>query len=41
MAIFGHSQIAVTMNIRTHVTTEDQRAAVGLVGGLLAWKRSP
>jgi integrase len=35
MAVLGHSQIAVTMNIYTHVTTEDQRAAVGPVGGLL------
>ncbi len=35
MAILGHSQIAVTMNVYTHVTTEDQRTAVGLVGGLL------
>jgi hypothetical protein len=35
MAILGHSQIGVTMNVYTHVTTEDQRAAVGLVGGLL------
>jgi integrase len=35
MAILGHSQIGVTMNVYTHVATEDQRAAVGLVGGLL------
>jgi hypothetical protein len=35
MAILGHSQIGVTMDVYTHVTTEDQRAAVGLVGGLL------
>jgi integrase len=35
MAILGHSRIAVTMNVSPHVTTEDQRAAVGLVGGLL------
>jgi hypothetical protein len=35
MAILGHSQIGVTMNVYTHVTTEDQRATVGLVGRLL------
>jgi integrase len=35
MAILGHSQIGVTMNVYTHVATEDQRAAVGLLGGLL------
>jgi integrase len=35
MAILRHSQIAVTMNVYTHVTTEGQRAAVGLLGGLL------
>lgn len=35
MAILGHNQIAVTMKLYTHVTTEDQRAAVGLVRGLL------
>jgi integrase len=35
MAILGHSQIGVTMNVYTHVATEDQRAAVGLVAGLL------
>lgn len=35
MAILGHSQIGVTTNVYTHVATEDQRAAVGLLGGLL------
>jgi integrase len=35
MAILGHSQIGVTMNVYTHVATEDQRVAVGLLGGLL------
>jgi integrase len=35
MSILGHSQIAVTMNFYTHVTTEEQRTAVGLLGGLL------
>jgi integrase len=35
MAILGHSQIAVTMDVYTHVTTDEQRAAVGLLGGLL------
>lgn len=35
MAILGHSQIGVTMNVYTHVATEDQRAAVGLLGGML------
>ncbi len=35
MAILGHSQIGVTMNVDTHVATEDQRATVGLLGGLL------
>lgn len=35
MSILGHSQIGVTMNVYTHVTTEDQRTAVGLLGGLL------
>ena len=35
MAILGHSQIGVTMNVYTHVATEDQRAAVGVLGGLL------
>lgn len=35
MSILGHSQIAVTMNVYTHVTTEDQRTAVTLLGGLL------
>jgi hypothetical protein len=33
LAILGHSQIAVPMKLYTHVTTEDQHAAVGLVGG--------
>ena len=32
MAILGHSQIGVTMNVYTHVATEDQRAAIGLLG---------
>ncbi len=27
MGILGHSQIGVTMNVYTHVTTEDQRVA--------------
>ena len=35
MSILGHSQIAVTVHVYTHVTTEDQRTAVGLLGGLL------
>jgi hypothetical protein len=35
MAILGHSQIGVAMNVYTHGTTGDQRAVVGLVGGLL------
>jgi len=35
MSILGHSQIAVTMNVYTHVTTDDQRTALGLLGGLL------
>jgi integrase len=35
MAILGHSQIAVTMNVYTHVTTEEQRQAVVLLDKLL------
>src|SRR5262245_43719360 len=35
MAILGHSQIAVTMNVYTHVTTEEQRQAVALLDKLL------
>jgi integrase len=32
MAILGHTQIGVTMNVCILVATEDQRAAVGLLG---------
>jgi hypothetical protein len=35
MTILGHSQIAVTMNVCTHVTTEEQRGAVVLLDELL------
>jgi integrase len=35
MAILGHSQIAVTMNVYTHVTTEEQRQAVARLDQLL------
>jgi Phage integrase family len=35
MAFLGHSQIAVTMNVYTHVTTEEQRQAVALLDRLL------
>jgi hypothetical protein len=36
MAILGHSQTAVTMNVYTHVTTEEQRRAVTLLDQFIA-----
>jgi integrase len=35
MEILGHSQIAVTMNVYTHVTSEEQRQAMKLMDQLL------
>jgi integrase len=35
MEILGHSQIAVTMNVYTHVTSDEQREAMRLMDGLL------
>ncbi|MFE7410227.1 tyrosine-type recombinase/integrase [Streptomyces laurentii] len=39
MAILGHSQIAVTMNVYTHVVDRSQREAMDKMDGLLAPKR--
>jgi hypothetical protein len=35
MEILGHSQIAVTMNVDTHVTSDEQRQAMRLLDQLL------
>ncbi|MDH6542034.1 site-specific recombinase XerD [Streptomyces sp. SPB4] len=35
MEILGHSQIAVTMNIYTHVTEETRREAIGHMDRML------
>jgi integrase len=35
MEILGHSQIAVTMNVYTHVTSDEQREAMRLMDRLL------
>lgn len=41
MEILGHSQIAVTMNIYTHVTSEEQRQAMRLMDKLLGEPDAP
>jgi site-specific recombinase XerD len=39
MEILGHSQIAVTMNVYTHVTSDTQRKAMGHMDRLLNRRR--
>ncbi|CAM5343068.1 Integrase OS=Kitasatospora aureofaciens OX=1894 GN=GCM10010502_07920 PE=4 SV=1 [Kitasatospora aureofaciens] len=39
MEILGHSQIAVTMNVYTHVSEETQREALGHMDRLLKRRR--
>ncbi len=39
MEILGHSQIAVTMNVYTHVSEETQREALGHMDRLLERRR--
>lgn len=41
MEILGHSQIAVTMNVYTHVTSDEQRAAMRLMDQLLDQGKPP
>ncbi|MEU3074863.1 integrase [Streptomyces laurentii] len=41
MPILGHSQIAVTMNVHTHVVDHSQREAMAKTDGSLAPKRAP
>ncbi|HEX3613981.1 MAG TPA: tyrosine-type recombinase/integrase [Sporichthyaceae bacterium] len=41
MEILGHSQIAVTMNVCTHVTSDEQRAAMRLMDQLLDQGKPP
>ena len=41
MEILGHSQIAVTMNVYAHVTTDTSRAAMGNMDRLLKRRRRP
>ncbi|MCH8320324.1 MAG: tyrosine-type recombinase/integrase [Acidobacteria bacterium] len=39
MELLGHSQIATTMNIYTHVTSQDQREASAMVSEVI-WGKS-
>ncbi|MBC3843584.1 site-specific integrase [Streptacidiphilus sp. 4-A2] len=41
MEILGHSQIGVTMNVYTHVTSDTQREAMGHMDRLLKRRRRP
>ena len=41
MEILGHSQIAVTMNVYAHVTSDTQREAMGHMDRLLKRRRRP